>query len=79
MYERMKEYSEIKWSEVARRAIAEYLSRIKGRSTTEEIRKMLPSETLKTLKAIPEERAREMYKEVVAEEWKRTKSLTPTS
>jgi bisphosphoglycerate-independent phosphoglycerate mutase (AlkP superfamily) len=79
MYKRMKEHSEIKWSEVARKAIAEYLNSIRGKSTTEEIRKMLPSETLKTLEAIPEEKAREMYKEVVAKEWERMKSLTRTS
>ncbi len=79
MYKRMKEHSEIKWSEVARRGIAEYLNSIKGKSTTEEIRKVLPPETLKTLGTISEEKAREMYKEVVAEEWKRMKSLTRTS
>ncbi len=79
MYKRMKEHSEIKWSEVARRAIAEHLNSIRGKSTTGEIKKMLSPETMKTLRAISKEKAREMYKDVVAEEWKRTKSLTRTS
>jgi hypothetical protein len=75
----MREHPEIKWSEVARRAIADYLSNITGKDTTGGIRKMLPMETLETLKGISEERAREMHEEVVAEEWERTKSLTRAS
>ncbi len=41
------------------------------KSTTEEIRKALPPDTLRTLKAISEEKAREMYREVVSKEWGR--------
>ncbi|NOZ76642.1 MAG: hypothetical protein GXO65_02995 [Euryarchaeota archaeon] len=79
MFRRMRRFSEIKWSEVARRAIAEYLGRMEGMTTTEELRKALPPEVLRTLKAIPEDRARNLYEEMVAREWKRTKSLTRTS
>lgn len=79
LYRRMKEHPEIKWSEVARKAIGEYLSSVRGKSTAEEIRRALPPETLETLKGISKEKARETYKEAVAKEWARTKSLTRTS
>jgi hypothetical protein len=79
MFKRMKKFSEIKWSEVARRAIGEYLGRLEGRTTTGDLRKTLPPEVLRTLKAIPEDRARKLYEEMAEGEWERTKSLTRTS
>ncbi len=40
---------------------------------------MHSKETVKTLKALPEEKAKGMYKEMEAKEWKRMESLTRTS
>lgn len=70
MYKWMKKRSEIKWSEVARKAIAEYLNGLKGKSTIEEIRGgCYPPETLRTLKAISKEKAIEMHKELWVRNW----------
>lgn len=79
VYKKMKEHSEIKWSEIARKAIIDYLSALKGKSSSREIREILPPEVMKALKSVSEEAAKSAYKEMVAEEWKRAKSLTQTS
>ncbi|MBI5253330.1 MAG: hypothetical protein HY930_02885 [Euryarchaeota archaeon] len=79
LYRKMKEHSEIKWSEIARKAIADYLAALKGKSNSREIIETLPPEVVKALKSVPEEVAKSAYKEMVAEEWKRAKSLTQTS
>jgi hypothetical protein len=79
MYRKMKEHAEIKWSEVARKAIMEYIREIKGRSSSRELRSALPPETIRTLKSVSVKEAKRMYEEIEAMEWKRMKSSTRTS
>jgi len=38
LYERMKRHSEVNWSEVVRRAIEEYLERLRGLSSPSHLR-----------------------------------------
>lgn len=78
LYRKMKEHSEIKWSDIARKAIVNYLSALKEKSSSREIRETLSPEVVKALKSVSEEAAKSAYKEMVAEEWKRAKSLTQT-
>lgn len=52
MYRKMKEHAEIKWSEVARKAIMEYMREIKGRSSSRELRSALPPETMRALNSV---------------------------
>ncbi len=78
LYRKMKEHSEIKWSAIAREAIASYLDELKDKSSSGEIRKRLSPETSKILSSISEKEAKRMYKEMAAEEWKRVKSTTRT-
>ena len=79
VYAMMKEHPEIKWSEVARGAIVEYLNRVGERNTGGEILGLLPSETRRALENVTEQKAREFYAKVAKKEWKRIKLLTRAS
>ena len=76
LYKKMKEYPEIKWSEIARNAIKEYLAKFERRTTTKELRERIPKEALKILDEISEEEMREFYSKMVDLEWKRLRSTT---
>jgi len=76
LHKKMREHPEIKWSEIARNAIKEYLAKFEGRTTTKELRERIPKETLKILDEISEEEMREFYSKMVELEWKRLKSMT---
>lgn len=84
LYRKMKKHPEIKWSEVARKAIAEYLSELEN-SRTEmsmlEFRELLGDETLREMESIPDEAYEEYYRKMRDLEWERTKrnSTTRTS
>ena len=43
VYRKMKKYSEVKWSEVARKAIMEYLRKLEGTVSSEELKIIYPS------------------------------------
>ena len=79
IYKKMKEHPEIKWSEVARRAIAEYLAKIEAEElSSEELLSLLGEEFRKELEETPVEKYEEALKETRDAEWKRL-STTPTS
>jgi len=79
LYEEMKKHPEIKWSEVARKAIAKYLQQVKERSPSKEIFELLDDKTREKLKSITAEEAKRFYTQMVEAEWKRMKSSTQTS
>jgi hypothetical protein len=79
LYEEMRKHPEIKWSEVARKAIGEYLSKLGSKSTSSEVLRMLPQESRMKLVNISTETAKRFYSEMVKNEWKRMKYLTRTS
>ena len=76
VYERMKKHKEIKWSEIARRAIILYLEKLKERSTSKEILSSLPEEVKNMIEKTSEKEFKGFYKSLREKEWKRTKSLT---
>lgn len=79
LYEEMKQHPEIKWSEVARRAIVEYLQRVKGRSSSKEVLELLSDETREKLRSVTREEAKRFYGMMVEAEWRRARSLTQVS
>ena len=79
VYEDMKRYPEIKWTEIVRRTIVSYLDEMKDTSSPNEIRRQLSSETLNKLKTISSNKGAKYYRKSAKEEWKRTRSLTQTS
>jgi hypothetical protein len=79
IYEDMKRYPEIKWSEIVRRTIVSYLEEMKETSSPNEIRRQLSSETINRLRAISANKGAKYYRRAAKEEWKRTRSLTQTS
>ena len=72
VYMEMKEYSEIKWSEVARESIISYLEKMKTVTTTDELRERISPKILKTLIAISSKEARAFSKKVNKLDWNRT-------
>jgi len=78
VYRRMRRYREIRWSEVARRAILEYLRRLEEggfETTTDELLRELGDDFRRTLERIDVDKAVEAYREMREAEWRRT-SLT---
>lgn len=76
LHDRMKRHPEIKWSEVARWSIAEYLVELADSIDGGELAKLLKAETLEAIKSLDKEEIGEMYREAVRLEWERMKSLT---
>jgi len=78
LYEKMKRFKEINWSEVVRKAIEEYIEKLEEtrlkETSTELLRKLglSPSE----LEVLEEPREWDYYRRMVEEEWKRTKFTT---
>lgn len=84
LYRRMKKHPEIKWSEIARRAIEEYLQELessKAEMSMDEFRNLLRKETVKEMESIPDEAYEEYHEKARELEWDRTKrsSTTQTS
>ena len=79
VYEYMKRYPEIKWSEIVRRTISSYIEEMKGASSSNEIRSLLSEDTLNRLRRVSSSEGAMHYKKSAKEEWKRTRSLTQTS
>ncbi len=71
VYERMKRHPEVKWSEVARRAIVEYLKRIEGEESTEELLEELGEDFKRDLAALSLEKVVEFYRKSRELEWSR--------
>lgn len=79
LYERMRRHPEVKWSEVARKAIAEYLRRLEGIVSAEELLKELGEEFAKDLDSISLERAGEHFRRVREAEWERLSTILASS
>lgn len=79
VYMMMRRHREIRWSEVARAAIAEYAKSLSERSSGREILEALPSESRRFLNKIGEREARKFYRKVAEKDWKRVRSLTQAS
>ncbi|HID43231.1 MAG TPA: hypothetical protein EYP30_05545 [Archaeoglobaceae archaeon] len=72
LYRKMKKHKEIKWSEVIRKAIADYIKRLeesKLEISTDELLKELG--IAEELNEINIEKAAEYYKKMREEEWRR--------
>ncbi len=74
IYRKMKKYSEIKWSEVVRKAIVDYLRKLEEIPTeisTKELLEELGSDFKKSLDELEFEKATEGYQKMRDAEWKR--------
>jgi len=79
LYRRMKKHPEIKWSEVARKAIAEYLAKIEAEElSSDELLSLLGEDFRKELESTPVEEYEKALKKTRDAEWKRL-STTPPS
>ena len=79
LYRKMKEHPEIKWSEVARKAIAEYLRELensRSEMSMTEFRGLLSKEILDEVASTPNETYEKYYKKMRELEWERTESFT---
>lgn len=75
VYKKMKKYSEIKWSEVVRKSIIEYLRKLEESRTefsTKEILEELGKDFKKSLDELDLEKAVKGYEKMRDAEWKRT-------
>lgn len=71
IYRKMREHSEINWSEVVRKSIKAYLDLLKTESSAKELRELLPPEVMRILSKIDFKTAKRFSEKVVKEEWKR--------
>jgi len=79
IYEKMKRHPEVKWSEVARRAIIDYLRRLECETTTDELLERLGEECAKELEEIDVRKAEEHYKRMREADWKRLSTILASS
>ena len=81
LYRRMKTHPYVKWTEVARRAIAEHLETVEQQTDktfkTAQLRKMLEEKGL-DIRTIPLKRATRHSERMRELEWKRTKTIYST-
>lgn len=80
IYRKMKKYSEIKWSEIVRRAIVEYIKKLEESRveiTTEELLNDLGDDFKKSLDELELEKAVEGYEKMRGAEWKRISTTQP--
>ena len=77
LHKKMKEYPEIKWSEILRRAIQEYLKKLEepDKITVEELRSKLDKETLNQIDKLDLEKEIDFFKKTKEMESERLKSL----
>ncbi len=74
VYASMKTHKEIRWSEVVRRAIVEYMKKLEEKSwgiTTRDILEELGDDFRKTLSELSFEKAAKGYEKMRDAEWKR--------
>ncbi len=75
IHKKMKKYSEIKWSEVVRKAIVDYIRKLEESRvevTTKELLDDLGDDFKKSLDELEFEKALEGYKKMRDAEWERT-------
>lgn len=75
LYRRMKRHPEVKWSEVARRAIAEYLRRLEGVVSAEELLEELGEDFARDLDSLDLKKAEEHFKRMREAEWERLSTI----
>ncbi|MEM2947153.1 MAG: ribbon-helix-helix domain-containing protein [Candidatus Bathyarchaeia archaeon] len=79
LYRKMKKYSEVRWSEVVRKALADYIRRLeaieRGVVPSERLVELLGEFSL-DLSGISLEKALEFYEKARELEWKRFSSTT---
>ncbi|MEM3617834.1 MAG: ribbon-helix-helix domain-containing protein [Candidatus Bathyarchaeia archaeon] len=79
LYRKMKKYSEVRWSEVVRKALADYIRRLeaveRGVVSSERLLELLGEFSL-DLSGISLEKALEFYEKARELEWKRFSSTT---
>ncbi|RLE66539.1 MAG: hypothetical protein DRJ47_02385 [Thermoprotei archaeon] len=75
VYRKMKRYSEVKWSEVARKAIMEYLRKLEGTVSSEELLEELGEDFARELREISLEKAANYYEKAREAEWKRYSTI----
>jgi len=82
LYERMRKYSEVKWSEVVRKALTEYIGRLEVRehrvASSEELAELLRKSKL-DVSSISLEKAIEYYEKARELEWKRSYTIQARS
>ena len=75
---KMKMHKEIRWSEVVRRAITEFMEKLEEKGsemTTKELREVLGDDFRKNLSELSFEKAEKEYKKMRDAEWKRVSSI----
>lgn len=79
LYKKMKKYSEVRWSEVVRKALADYIRRLevmeRGVVSSEKLVELLRESSL-DLSSISLEKALEFYDKARELEWRRHSSTT---
>jgi len=82
LYKKMKKYSEVKWSEVVRKALTEYIGRLetmeRGVASSEELADLLRDSNL-DVSSIGLEKAIEHYEMARELEWKRSSTIQARS
>jgi len=82
LYNKMKKYSEVKWSEVVRKALAEYIGRLEvmelGVVSSDVLADMLKNSSL-DVSSISLEKAIEYYIKARELEWKRLSTIQARS
>jgi len=74
LYRKMKKHPEVRWSEVARKAIIEFLRKVEGefKTSTDELLEELGRDFVKDLSEISFEQAVEWYEKMREVEWRRS-------
>ncbi len=75
IYELMKKHPEVKWSEVARKAIIDYVRRLEGIISSEELLEDLGDEVKEILASVSIEAAEDYAGRVREAEWRRFSSI----
>jgi len=82
LYNKMKKYSEVKWSEVVRKALVEYVGRLeimeRGVVSSDELAKMLKESNL-DVSSLSLEKAMDCYERARELEWKRSSTIQKRS
>ena len=77
VYKEMKKHPEIKWSEVARQAIVQRTSFLKGSTHTQDFLKLLSPQTQHDIKTVSKQEWMKFSEGVLKAGWKQKKYLTP--
>jgi len=78
VHDKMKMHKEIRWSEVVRRAIIDYVEKLEEKGseiTTKELLEGLGDDFRKTLSELSFEKAEKEYKKMRDAEWKRVSTI----